>query len=142
MKHLSTGEPSTLGSWRALSAQYFGENSAPTQWLDNLIAASSPDEQVDTYEGPMLHELGRLAAGKVHGRRFTDVLSGHQSEHDMLFVNEFARVASELTCDPEFAHLAHDKTDDELADTTAHIMACAHVRGFKLGAAVLARRRT
>lgn len=142
MKYLTTGEPSTLATWRALSAKYFGEHSIPTQWLDTRIRASSPDEPVDAEEGPMLHELGRLAAGKFLARRFTDAIDSGLATHDALFADEFERVSAQLPHDSTHpvSVMAATQTQESLVDTTARIMSYAHATGIKLAAGILAKR--
>jgi len=54
---LSTGQPSTLGVWRANCAAMFGEDSPATAYLDDKIAEQGADMEVLADEGQMLHAL-------------------------------------------------------------------------------------
>lgn len=59
---LSTGQPSTLGVWRDLSALVFGEHSSPVELLDGIIAKvpEGRDGVVGVPEGPFLNLLGQM----------------------------------------------------------------------------------
>lgn len=62
---LSTGEPSTLGAWRDLSAAVFGEGSSPVKFLDGKIAEQGRDEIVVADERQMLGILGQMFVKEV-----------------------------------------------------------------------------
>lgn len=57
---LSTGEPSTLGVYRKMTAALFGENSKATKFLDEKIADQGEDEPVVTDERQMIQLLGQI----------------------------------------------------------------------------------
>ena len=59
---LSSGDPSTLGSYRALSALVFGDPSPQTNFLDNKIAESlgGAEEEVLADERQMIMLLASL----------------------------------------------------------------------------------
>jgi hypothetical protein len=59
---LSTGDDSTLGSYRKLAAIFFGENSRAVAFLDEKIAASpnGENEEVIADEGQMIYLLGTM----------------------------------------------------------------------------------
>lgn len=52
---ISTGEPSTLKTYRKLSAVLTGEDSPATKMLDEKIAAQGEDAEVIQDEGQMLY---------------------------------------------------------------------------------------
>lgn len=59
MKKLSTGDDSTLASYRKLAAAFFGEDSEAVAFLDKKIS-DSPNgaaEEVLADEGQMVHML-------------------------------------------------------------------------------------
>jgi hypothetical protein len=56
-KLLSTGAPSTLKSYRDLTAAFFGETSAATKFLDDKIAKQGEDEEVIADEQQMIQML-------------------------------------------------------------------------------------
>ena len=62
MLKLSNGDPSTLASYRKLSAQFFGEGSAQVEFIDLKIKASpgGADEEVVMPEGQLRALLGSL----------------------------------------------------------------------------------
>ena len=57
---LSTGEPSTLGTYRRYVAKLFGEDSKALVWLDAKIKEQGADEPVLTDERQMIQLLGHL----------------------------------------------------------------------------------
>lgn len=59
---LSTGEPSTLKSWRAMCAIFFGEDSAPVRYWDSKIAEQGENQPVVADEGQVLHLMVIMAA--------------------------------------------------------------------------------
>lgn len=62
MRKLSTGQDSTLGNYRDLSAAFFGENSPQVKFLDDKIA-NDPDgrnSEVIADEGQMIYLLGSM----------------------------------------------------------------------------------
>lgn len=63
MRKLSTGDDSTLGNWRKLSAAVFGVDSKATKFLDQKIAESPKGEaeEVIADERQLLMVLGKLA---------------------------------------------------------------------------------
>lgn len=62
MIKLSTGDDSTLGSYRKLSAMFFGEDSAAVKFLDAKIAESPSgvNEEVLADERQMINMLVSL----------------------------------------------------------------------------------
>jgi hypothetical protein len=60
MKMMSTGQPSTLGNWHAMSKAFFGEDSPATVFLQEKIDAQGPDEEVISDEGQLLHALVQM----------------------------------------------------------------------------------
>ena len=62
MKKLSTGQPSTLGSYREHALLVFGKLSPAVEYLDLKIAESphGPDEEVLADEEQMLRLLGKM----------------------------------------------------------------------------------
>lgn len=64
MKTLSTGDPSTLGSYLKLSKTFFGEDSKATKFIEDKISKSKigEDEEVIAEEGQMVHVLRNLAS--------------------------------------------------------------------------------
>jgi hypothetical protein len=54
---LSTGDPSTLASYRKLCISMFGEDSKAVRYIDDLIAKSGEDEEVLADEVQMLNLL-------------------------------------------------------------------------------------
>lgn len=58
---LSTGEPSTLKTWRAMCALLFGEDSAPVRYWDKKIAEQGENEAVVADEGQVLHLMIMMA---------------------------------------------------------------------------------
>jgi hypothetical protein len=56
-KLLSTGDPSTLGNWRKLSAAFFGEDSAPTKFIQGKIDEQGEDMEVVSDEGQFILAL-------------------------------------------------------------------------------------
>lgn len=62
MKKLSTGQDSTLGNYRDLSAVFFGEDSPQVKFLDEKIAAdpNGRDGEVIADEGQMIYLLGSM----------------------------------------------------------------------------------
>jgi hypothetical protein len=66
MKKLSTGAPSTLGSYRKLCLVFFGPDSAPVRYFDEQIAKSPEgyDEEVIADESQMMYLIGVLLQGK------------------------------------------------------------------------------
>ena len=65
MIKLSTGQPSTLGSYRSMSVLFFGENSDQVLFLDKKISESpnGADEEVIAEESQMLYLLAHLGPG-------------------------------------------------------------------------------
>lgn len=63
MIKLSTGEESTLGEYRKLSAAFFGEDSKAVQYLDEQIAKApnGADEEVLADEGQMVYMLSTMS---------------------------------------------------------------------------------
>ena len=61
MKMLSTGVPSTLENWHALSRAMFGEESQATKFLADKMDEQGPEEQVTADEGQLLYALGVMA---------------------------------------------------------------------------------
>jgi len=63
---LSTGHPSTLGSYRKLACAVFGEDSAPVKFLDSKIAESpgKENEIVVADERQMINLLGTMFVGE------------------------------------------------------------------------------
>jgi hypothetical protein len=63
MRKLSTGDDSTLGNYRELSALVFGEDSPATKFIDQKIVESpnGAEEEVIVDESQMLYLLGSLA---------------------------------------------------------------------------------
>lgn len=59
---LSTGQPSTLGNYRDLSAAFFGENSKPVQFFDDKIKDSpnGRNEEVIVDESQMMFLIGTM----------------------------------------------------------------------------------
>jgi len=51
---VSTGEPSTLGTYRRIAAQLTGEDSAATKMLDDKIQDLGEDEKVIAPESQMM----------------------------------------------------------------------------------------
>ncbi len=62
MTKLSTGQPSTLGSYLKLCELIFGRDSAQTHFIENKIMESpnGPDEEVIAHETQMLYLLVNL----------------------------------------------------------------------------------
>jgi len=54
---MSTGVPSTLGNWYAMSKAFFGEDSKATLFLKEKMDAQGPNEEVISDEGQLLHAL-------------------------------------------------------------------------------------
>lgn len=77
MHKLSTGDDSTLGNYRRLSAAVFGEASAATKFLDGKIAEQHENAYVVAPESQMLYLLGTMASddlttktkGNMHKRK-------------------------------------------------------------------------
>jgi hypothetical protein len=63
MIKLSTGDDSTLGAYRKLSAAFFGAESKAVKFLDEKIAASPNGErdEVVADESQMVNLLGTMA---------------------------------------------------------------------------------
>lgn len=57
MEKLSTGDDSTLGNYRKLSAAVFGEDSNAVKFLDAKIAEQGADEEVVLDEANMIRIL-------------------------------------------------------------------------------------
>jgi hypothetical protein len=66
MKTLTTGQDSTLGNYRKLTASVLGDDSPATKHLDNKILESpgGENEEVLADEGQMLNLLLSLHAAK------------------------------------------------------------------------------
>lgn len=62
---LSTGQDSTLGVWRDLTAATFGQDSPATAFLDAKIADQGRDEPVIQEERQVLYLLAQLHLKKV-----------------------------------------------------------------------------
>ena len=62
MRKLSTGQDSTLGSYRKMAVAVFGEDSKAVQFLDEKIAESpnGEDEEVIAEESQAVAMLGKL----------------------------------------------------------------------------------
>lgn len=62
MRKLSTGQDSTLGSYRKMAVAVFGEDSKAVQFLDKKIAESpnGEDEEVIVEESQAVAMLGQL----------------------------------------------------------------------------------
>lgn len=62
MIKLSTGQDSTLGNYRDLSAAFFGEGSTQTKFFDDKIAVSTAgrEEEVIAAESQMIFLLGQM----------------------------------------------------------------------------------
>lgn len=60
MQKLSTGDDSTLGNYRKLSAVFFGEDSGAVKFLDTKIAEQGADEEVLQPEAQMIQILSSL----------------------------------------------------------------------------------
>jgi len=69
MRKLSTGQDSTLGNWRKLSAAVFGKDSEPVKFLDKKIADQGENEEVLADEGQFLHLLGQMYLGQEENRK-------------------------------------------------------------------------
>lgn len=67
MKTLSTGHPSTLGSYMALSIAVYGDDSPALDFLRRRIkeAPNGKDEEVVQPESQMLWLLGQIHDGAV-----------------------------------------------------------------------------
>lgn len=63
MKKLSTGDDSTLGNWRDLTAAAFGADSKATAFLDEKIAEQGRDAEVLADESQMLVALVSINLG-------------------------------------------------------------------------------
>lgn len=63
MRKLSTGQDSTLGNYRDLSAAFFGEDSPQVKFLDEKITndPDGRDGEVIAEEGQMIYLLGSMA---------------------------------------------------------------------------------
>ena len=69
MRKISTGEDSTLGTYRKLANIIFGEGNPAVKFIDKKIA-ESPDgenEEVIADESQMLYLLVGLATGESNG---------------------------------------------------------------------------
>lgn len=64
VKLLSTGQPSTLGTYRKLSCTVFGEDSKAVKFLDDKIAKQGEGEIVLADERQMLYLLNSLHLGE------------------------------------------------------------------------------
>lgn len=64
---ISTGEPSTLRTYRKMAAIFFGEDSAATAFLDEKIAESpnGADEEVVQHETQVLYLLANLSSSET-----------------------------------------------------------------------------
>ena len=60
---ISTGEPSTLGTYRKISAALTGEDSPETKMLDDKIKEQGVDMEVIQDEGQMLFLLVQMGLG-------------------------------------------------------------------------------
>lgn len=62
MQTISTGELSTLGTYRKIAVTLYGEESKAVEFLDKKIAKSphGADEEVIAHEGQMMYLLARL----------------------------------------------------------------------------------
>lgn len=65
MRKLSTGQDSTLKSYRELSVVFFGEDSKAVEYLDKKIKSSShgENEEILTDERQMIMLLSNLTFG-------------------------------------------------------------------------------
>lgn len=57
---ISTGEPSTLGTYRKIAALLTGEGSAATKFFDDKIATEGADMEVIQHESQMMLLIGTL----------------------------------------------------------------------------------
>lgn len=65
MRTISTGEPSTLGTYREIAVGLYGEESEAVKYLDERIATSpnGADEEVIADEGQVMYLLAQLYLG-------------------------------------------------------------------------------
>jgi hypothetical protein len=61
MKKLSTGDDSTLGSYRKLASAFFGEDSKAVEFLDKKIAKQGETQKVIQDERQMIYLLSHMA---------------------------------------------------------------------------------
>jgi len=69
---ISTGEPSTLGTYRKISAALTGENSPATKMLDAKIKEQGEDMEVIQDESQMLLLIAQMGHGRRLPRRVSD----------------------------------------------------------------------
>jgi diacylglycerol kinase family enzyme len=60
---ISTGEPSTLGTYRKIAAALTGEDSPATKLLDDKIKEQGEDAEVIQHESQMLFLIARMGFG-------------------------------------------------------------------------------
>jgi hypothetical protein len=62
---ISTGESSTLGTYRKISAVLTGENSPATKMLDDRIAKEGEDAEVIAAESQMIYLIVNMSFGDM-----------------------------------------------------------------------------
>lgn len=60
---ISTGEPSTLGTYRKIAAVLTGEDSPATEMLDDKIKEQGEDTEVIQHESQMLYLIVQMGLG-------------------------------------------------------------------------------
>lgn len=60
MRNISTGEPSTLGTYRKIAAAMTGETSEATKWLDEKIEKQGEGAEVIADESQMMMLIVQL----------------------------------------------------------------------------------
>lgn len=60
---ISTGEPSTLGTYRKIAATLTGEDSPATKMLDEKIKEQGEDTEVIPHESQMLFLIMQMGLG-------------------------------------------------------------------------------
>lgn len=67
MKMLSTGDPSTLGSYRKLTEAMFGSRSPALAWIDEMIDEDpdGEDAEVIADEGQMIYAIVSMHKGRA-----------------------------------------------------------------------------
>lgn len=70
MNQLSLGIDSTLGNWLMLCKVTFGEDSAPTKFIEKKIAESPKGEQEEVIadERQLLMVLGKMLVDEMEGK--------------------------------------------------------------------------
>jgi len=65
MKTLSTGQPSTLKTYRDNTKALFGQDSPAVQWLNKRIEDQGEEEEVIADEGQMIQLIASIHFGGV-----------------------------------------------------------------------------